>query len=560
MRLLLVATYNVLHISTSHYCDMTLSVGSKPTLHQANKPLSSVAARFLARARKEYACGDFNSAEQSLANVLALAPNNTYALQTLAMMMVRVGDHARAADYYQRLLTVCPDDADLHIELGIALNEQGKIDAAITHLRLACDLAPDSPAACFTLGTLLERNGQADLAITALRRVLELDPVHIQSYLWLARAHAGLGQIDCAEKEFRQALSYDSSNAEGWFGLSNLNTVRFDSKDLATLQGAFANKNLAVREYELIGFALAKALEDKGDFAKAFDTFGLINASRRKHADWNSARGRKRVNAIMQAFSSEMPPPTEPQLGHQAIFVASIPRSGSNLVEQILASHPGVEGANEIMDLPQVIDGESQRRGMEFPQWIPQASAADWHRLGQAYLARTERWHSNKPRFTDKSLVNWYLAGTALAMLPGAKVVVVRRDPVETCLGCYRQCFDAANGFGSDLYETADYCIDFVRLTRLWLEKYPDRVYDLQYEVLVADPEAEIRRLLAFCGLPFDPACLAFHETARTVRSSPSVAQVRQALRRDTARSLHYGSKLDGLRQHLRNGGVLVEE
>jgi hypothetical protein len=133
----------------------------------------------------------------------------------------------------------------------------------------------------------------------------------------------------------------------------------------------------------------------------------------------------------------------------------------------------------------------------------------------------------------------------------------VRRDPVETCLACYRQCFSERSGFACDLDEMADYCIDFLRLTRFWLDKYPDRVYDLRYETLVAGPEAEIRRVLDFCGLPFDPACLEFHKTVRTVQSLPSAAQVRQPIRRDTARSALYGDKLDRLRQRLRDAGVL---
>ncbi|MGH8212983.1 MAG: sulfotransferase family protein, partial [Rhodanobacteraceae bacterium] len=162
-----------------------------------------------------------------------------------------------------------------------------------------------------------------------------------------------------------------------------------------------------------------------------------------------------------------------------------------------------------------------------------------------------------KPRFTDKSLVSWYLVGAAVAMLPASRAIVVRRDPLETCLGCFRQCFSEASGFACNLDELADYCIDFLRLTRFWLDKYPDRVFDLEYEALVADPETEIRRLLEFCGLQFDPACLEFHKTPRTVQSAPSAAQVRQPMRSDTARSTLYGDRLDRLRQRLRDGGVL---
>ncbi|MGH8116631.1 MAG: sulfotransferase family protein, partial [Rhodanobacteraceae bacterium] len=175
---------------------------------------------------------------------------------------------------------------------------------------------------------------------------------------------------------------------------------------------------------------------------------------------------------------------------------------------------------------------------------------------GEDYLARTARWRERKPRFTDKNLVAWYLVGTALAMLRAARVVLVRRDPVETCLACYRQWLTGDAGFTYDLDEMADYCVDFMRLTRFWLESFPGRILDLEYETLVAEPEPTIRRLLDFCGLTFDPACLEFHRTQRAIQSAPSAAQVRQRLRRDTARADRYGDKLDHLRQRLRDAGL----
>jgi hypothetical protein len=274
---------------------------------------------------------------------------------------------------------------------------------------------------------------------------------------------------------------------------------------------------------------------------------------------WDAAGEHRRIEAIRRVFADGTPAPVDARLGREVILIVSIPRSGSTLVEQILASHPEVEGANEIKDMREVIDAETGRRNSAFPLWVPDATAEDWHRLGSQYLARTARWRQMKPRFTDKSLVTWYLVGAAVAMLPAARVVVVRRDPVETCLGCFRQCFSEASGFACDLDETADYCSDFLRLTRFWLEKYPRQVFDLQYEALVAEPEPVIRRLLDFCNLPFAPECLEFHKTKRTVQSLPSAALVRQPLRGDTARSALFGDKLDRLRQRLRDAGVDVQ-
>ncbi len=524
---------------------------------QARPSLTPMAARMLRRARERWSRREFEAAGQALANVLSLSPDHPEALRMMGMVAQRLGDHARAVDCFRRVLPTWPRDADLQVGLGIALYESGRVGDAVDCLREACRLAPTSALAWFNLGEAIGREAQTDEAIDALQRALELDPTHVPARLSLARAQANLGQVDAAVAGFREVLRADGDNAEAWFGLSNLNTVRFDVDDAAHLERALAREGQPIRDRELLGFAFAKALESRGDYSRAFDVFHAANASRRQRVHWDAAGEHRRVEAIRQVFGDlTLPPPSDVSRGREVIFVVSIPRSGSTLVEQILASHPDVEGANEIKDLREVIDAETRRRASAFPLWVPQATAADWQRMGAAYLDRTARWRAARPRFTDKSLVNWYSVGAALAMLPAARVVVVRRDPVETCLGCFRQCFSEASGFACDLDEMADYCADFLRLTRFWLETYPERVFDLAYESLVAEPEATIRELLAFCELSFDPACLAFHETRRSVLSLPSAAQVRQPMRRDTARSALYGNKLDALRRRLHEAGV----
>ncbi|MBD8899105.1 tetratricopeptide repeat-containing sulfotransferase family protein [Rhodanobacter sp. DHG33] len=530
---------------------------SSETTHSSS--LSPAAAQLLERARSEWRQRQFEAAERSVQQVLSLAPGNPDALRMLGVMAQHRGDQARAVDCFRRVLPVWPHDSDLHVGLGIALHERGEIEEAMTHLRRGCELDPASASAWFNLGEALWRRARTDEAIAALQRTLELAPAHLPSRLSLAKAQASQGQIDAAVTGFREVLRRDPGNAEAWFGLSNLNTVRFDATDTTHLRQALARGGQTPRHRELLGFSLAKALEDQGDYTQAFDLFRQANASRRQRVQWNATGERQRVEAIQRIYAHDTPAPLDPALGREVIFIVSVPRSGSTLVEQILASHPEVEGANEIKDLSQVIDAETHRRHSAFPLWTPHASAADWQRLGKEYLARTAPWRKAKPRFTDKSLVNWYLVGAALAMLPSARVVVVRRDPLETCLACFRQLFTEQSSFTCDLDEMADYCIDFIRLTRFWLERYPDRVFDLEYETLTAEPEPTTRRLLDFCGLPFDPACLEFHKTSRAVLSSPSAAQVRQPMRRDTARSARYGDRLDGLRQRLRDAGVLKD-
>lgn len=535
---------------------MTTGTGLPTTGDTSGRPLSPVAARLLARAQREWQQRQWQAAEQSFKNVLALAPNHPQATRMLGMVAQRRGDAVRAAACFQKVLPVWPDDSDLRIGLGIALFELGKADEALVQLRKASTLAPTSVLAWFNLGEALAREARADEAMAALQRVLELDPKHVKARLSLARAHASRGRIDAAVEAFREVIRLEPGHAEGWFGLSNLNAVEFDDADTAWLQHVLKQGDMSARDRELLGFALGKALESRGEYEQAFDTFRLANTSRSQRVAWDAAGEHKRIQAIRQVFADLQLPSLDSQLGHEVIFVVSIPRSGSTLVEHILASHPEVEGANEIDCMRRIIDAETQRRGSAFPLWVPQATAADWLRLGREYLARTAQWRQTKPRFTDKSLMTWYFVGAALAMLPAARVVIVRRDPVETCLGCFRQCFSEVGGFPCTLEDTADYCSDFVQLSRFWLAKYPDRVFDLSYEALVAEPDAMIRQTLDFCGLPFHADCLDFHKTSRTVLSLPSAAQVRQPIRRDTARSSFYGDRLDSLRKRLRDAGA----
>jgi hypothetical protein len=249
----------------------------------------------------------------------------------------------------------------------------------------------------------------------------------------------------------------------------------------------------------------------------------------------------------MLAACRALPRPRDPGFGAEAIFIVGMPRSGSTLVEQILAAHPQVEGASELDDLDEVLRGECHRRRQGLLQWLRAASAADWQRLGAEYLERTARWRRQRPRHTDKMPENWRYAGLLRAMLPGARIIDARRDRLETGWSCFKQQFYAQPHFANTLADIAAYQRDCEQAMDAWRAQDPARIRLQEYEALLAAPEAQIRALLDFCGLPFDPACLAFHAAGRSVRTA-SAAQVRQPLQAGTARASHYGDRLDPLR------------
>lgn len=539
---------------------MTARADIPPVLKPDGQSDSPLYGKLLARAQREWAQQRLGDLTQTIEAMFALVPDDPAAVRLSGMTAQRLGDHERAVACFRRALSAWPDDADLHVDLGRALRARGDAEAGIAAMRQACTIAPDRAEVWFHLGEALVADARADAAIEALQKARDLDPQTAGIGVSLARILAVAGRVDEAAREFRRVLQREPGNPDAWLGLSNLNTIRFDATDAEQLRAAWGDDKRTDTERERLGFSYARALEDRGDYAAAFDVLAKANASRHRRSVWNAASERRLVDAIRETFAGEVQSSPEADSGSEVIFIAGTPRSGTTLVEQILASHPEVEGANELKALPNLIGLETRRGRGAFPLWVPGATADDWRRLGQAYLAETARWRTAKPRSVDKNLTNWLLAGAALSMLPAARVVIVRRDPVETCLACYRQCFGEPIEFANDLRDLASYYANFLGLTRFWRERHPDRVMDLEYETLVAQPETSIGRLLDFCGLPPSRKCLEFHKTRRAIFSVPSAAQVREPLHAKTSRSALYGSKLDPLRQYLRDAGVLPQQ
>lgn len=516
--------------------------------------------KLMVRAQREWAQQRLGDLATTTDAMLALVPEDPAALRLSGMLAHQLGEYGRAVECFRRVLPAWPDDPDLQIDLGRALRASGNAEAGIAAMQQACEMASERAEAWFQLGEALIGDARAVEAIDAFQKARELDPGNAGVAVSLARVLAAAGRVDDAAAEYRSVLEVDPGNADAWLGLSNLNTIRFDAADTQRLQAAWQDKKRSDTQRERLGFSYMRALEDGGDYDAAFDVLTEANALRHLRSRWNAAAERRLVNAIRDAFAGEVKASSATKSGQEVIFIAGTPRSGTTLVEQILASHPQVEGANELRALPNLVGLESRRGRGAFPLWVPGASADDWQRMGQEYLDETARWRTVKPRSVDKNLTNWLLVGAALAMLPAARVVIIRRDPVETCLACYRQYFGEPIEFAYDLRDLAAYYANFVELTCFWRKRYPDRVLDFEYETLVAQPEASIGRLLDFCGLPHSDACLEFHKTQRAIFSVPSAALVREPLRANRARSALYGTKLDPLRQHLRDAGVLPRQ
>jgi len=514
----------------------------------------------LAEARQALARNQLVLARQLLASVLAEHPSCVEAHRLSGIVALIGGDHRAAIGHLERAVAGNPTDPTLNMNLGSALFEIGDTDAGLPYLQRACELDPGSASTWYNYGKALQVAAYLERALEALRRAVAIDEGYAKARNAMASVLSSLGDTPAAVAIYRGTIALPGDSSEAWFGLANLKTEPFGSADVTALEAQLGRPDLPDGSRILLGFTLAKALEDQGAYAKAFDILTGANALKRRYVHWDRNEERARVEAIQDAFAGPTPAPLDATLGKEVIFVVCLPRSGSTLTEQILASHPDIEGGDEIEVLPQILDEESRRRGQPFPAWVPSASAEDWKRLGESYLARAPRLHPQRLRFTDKNPSNWAFVGAALAMLPGARVVNSRRDPLETCLACYRQLFgNRTVNYSYDLDDLVSYYAGYERLSRLWQQRFEDRYFDHAYEALQTDMEGQIRRLLDFCGLSFDPACLAFHQSSRNVLTI-SAAQVRQPLRLDTARSARYGSKLDPLKARLRGAGLLATD
>jgi Tfp pilus assembly protein PilF len=521
-----------------------------PADDERTRDLPTRAQRLLTRAQRWIERGEAGFADRTLQEALGVAPDHPELLRLRAVALHLQRRYADAIALLRRAASARPQDALIHNNLGSALGESGDLEGARDAFRKASEAAPSLATSWFNLGRACDALLDTQAAHAALSRALELDPAHQPARILDANVLKTLGHIDEATAQFRKAIEHRPDDAEAWAGLIGLKSTPATSDDLAALARLYARTDLGAWDRSMVGYAYALALESHDRHAEAFETTAAVNAIRRAQVDWDAAAASRVFDSISRAFEPALPEPEDANLGADVIFLVGMPRSGSTLAEQILAAHPDVQGAGELGDLPAILREESARRGVDFPAWVADATAADWARLGREYLARTARWRSRRARSTDKNLQNWQLVGAIRAMLPGARIVDCRRDPVETCWSCLKHQFARDLPFTYDVDDLASYWHDYDRLMRQWHDRFPTAVLRHDYEALIADPESEIRALLDFCGLPFAPACLRFHEAQRDVRTA-SAGQVREPLHADSARAERYGALLDPLRRAL---------
>jgi tetratricopeptide (TPR) repeat protein len=496
-------------------------------------PASAGALNDLGRALEDIR--QYAEAERCYRRALAIDPQSSRILVNVALAARRQGDLDEALALLLRAATIDPNDAETAVRLAsvhIARKEQREARAACER---ALTLDPDRPEALNLMGVLAAAEGQNDAAITYYRAALERNPRLTQAHNNLGNALRELGHLAEARAAFAAALATDPASTVAYHNLAETQKIEPDDPCLAAMIHLATNAGaLTGEERAELDFALAKAHADIGAHERAAVHLLRGNATVRARVPYQEKTTLGLFERIRRTFTTELirrhegrgDPSTTP------ILIVGMPRSGTTLVEQILASHPKVHGAGELMDLPSIIYGARDANGVSahFPEFVGMLEPGALARFGAAYAESLRARASGAARVTDKLPANFLHVGLVHLALPQARIIHVRRHPLDTCLSCFAKLFANELHFTYDLAELGRYYRAYADLMAHWRDVLPDgAMLEVDYEDVVADAQTQVRRLLAYCGLTWDDACLRYYETRRPVRTASAV-QVRQPI------------------------------
>lgn len=490
--------------------------------------------RKLAHAAEHQQAGNLDEAKRLYREVLRDNPKCVDALRMLGMLAYGESDIDEAERLFRRAVKLAPDFVNAIVDLGNMLKEQNRYEEAIDTFRQAIRLEPTNVKAHYLLAQTLAPAALTYDAIGAYERVLALRPRHAGAKLGLGHVLKTVGRQDEAVQAYRDCIELKPDKGETYWSLANLKTYRLSDDDIREMESRVAGGNLTDESHVNFLFALAKAYEDRGDFEHAWAYYSEGNAKRRMLERYDPVGTEVQNDAIVQLFAKELFD-EKSGIGYpdrSPIFVVGLPRSGSTLIEQILASHSHVEGTSELPYVQQVSRTLNRNRadGVNYPEAVIELGEKPLKALGKDYLDRAQLHRTEgAPCFIDKMPNNFPAIGFIHLILPNAKIIDARRYPLDSCLSCYRQLFGQGQSFTYDLTDIGEYFLQYQRLMDHWHEVLPGRVLTVQYEKMVTDFESQVKRLLDYCELPFEEACLRFHDTNRPVRTASS-EQVRQPI------------------------------
>jgi Tfp pilus assembly protein PilF len=518
-------------------------------------------ARPVQKAARALQAGNDEEAEILLRDYLKREPKDVAAMRLMAEIASQCGFNDNAILILHRALLIDPNYVEGWVSLGKIHDQLGQVRKASDAVREALTRNPADPLALAFQGTLLVKLRRMDEAREVSEQVIRQRPHVSGGWMNFGFLLKTVGEFGAAVAAYRTATALNPANGGAWWGLANLKLAPFFNFDVEAMEAALADDKMDENARIDVLFALAKAYDNLRDYDKAAARLDEGNARRKARFPYDAESAEQEITKALNVLSADFfakrsgwgDPSPDP------IFIVGLPRSGSTLIEQILSSHSAIEGTEELFNVQRMAEqlaGGNESRGLEAA--VARLSQNEMEALGRRYIEETRYLRrTDRPFFTDKMPGNWRYLGLILTMLPNAKIVDIRRNPLDCCFANYAQHFMWGVRFAYAQNDLGKFYRDYVRMMRHIDEIQPGRVHQIVYEDLVDNFESEVRRLLEYLGLPFEQSCLDFHETERAVHT-PSSEQVRQPINRSgIGKSRHYEPWLGELRTAL--GDLIVD-
>ncbi|MEO0423658.1 MAG: sulfotransferase [Pseudomonadota bacterium] len=517
----------------------------------------SVQDTALVKAGNALFSGQLGIAEGLCREYLKRHPTNVSAIRMLADVAIRIGRHDDAAKLLHRCLQLAPDFHFARSNFAHLLFKMFRYREALAEIDTVIAAEPNRPSHLLLKASILARIGEASRAIAIYEQVLERYPDQPRTRMSMGHALKTVGRQAEAIDAYGRAVQLSPGLGEAYWSLANLKTFKFDDGQIARMRQEIDNAAGSADDLYHLAFALGKALEDRGEYDESFHYYARGNAARRKTVRWDAdehARNLEQHKAFFsREFLAQMASCGDPSVA--PIFIVGLPRAGSTLLEQILASHSRVEGTMELPDIISIARRLSRKNKRsdksQYPAVLAQFGADQLAALGAEYLERTQIHRSGAPHFIDKMPNNFAHIGLIHLILPNARIIDARRYSMACCFSGYKQLFASGQNFSYSLEEIGRYYRDYASFMDHWDQVLPGRVLRINYEEMVADTEGAVRRMLDYCGLPFEPSCIEFYRNERAVRTASS-EQVRQPIYSGAVEQWrHYASHLSPLREPL---------
>jgi tetratricopeptide (TPR) repeat protein len=486
-------------------------------------------------ARSMFADGEIEAAEALVRRYLLEHGDHIEGMRLLAQIGMKLDVLDDAELLLEGVLERASDYRAARYDYANVLLQRHKHRQAREQIRMLREAEPNERAYRITQATLATELGECEQALADYRQLLAETPDHAELHLSMAHTLKTLGRQQEAIEAYRRAAQARPGYGDAYWSLANLKTYRFTDAELTSMRAAEAAPRAALADRFHLCFALGKALEDRGEYAESFAYYERGNALKRREVRYRPEFIERNTRLQIEVCTAELfaarqgwgCPSDAP------IFIVGLPRAGSTLIEQILASHSRVEGTMELSDIPRLVQTlrgrESGADRPRYPGVLAELAAEDFVRYGERYLADTRLYRTDKPRFIDKMPNNFRHVGLMHLILPNAKIIDARRGALACCFSNFKQLFASGQEFTYSLEDIARYYRTYVELMAHWDRVLPGKVLRVQHEELVGDFEPQVRRILEFCGLEFEPGCLEFHKTARRVHTASS-EQVRRPI------------------------------